>query len=253
VSPWSDSRNNFRQRRPFCRASFLCALALLLAHPSGARAQISLQIGSGNFALPLRTFRDIPFRTVVRQQYDYSCGSAALATLLRFHYGRAVSESEIFQAMYLAGNQEVIRKVGFSLLDMKNYLHRIGLESDGYRTDLADVATAGVPAITVISTGGYKHFVVIKGIRNGQVLVGDPALGLRKIDAAAFQEMWNGITFAIRDDGLTKAAFNAGEEWRPYAPGPLGQALDRSFLTSTGTGLPIIYQVLQLTPLSPLP
>ena len=26
--------------------------------------------------------RDIPFRSVVRQQYDYSCGSAALATLL---------------------------------------------------------------------------------------------------------------------------------------------------------------------------
>ena len=155
--------------------------------------------------------------------------------------------------MYLAGNQEVIRKVGFSLLDMKNYLHRIGLESDGYRTDLAEVAATGVPAITVISTGGYKHFVVIKGIRNGQVLVGDPALGLRKIDATAFQEMWNGITFAIRDDGLTKAAFNTIEEWNPYAPGPLGPTLDHSFLTSTGTGLPIIYQVLQLTPLSPMP
>jgi len=136
---------------------------------------------------------------------------------------------------------------------MKNYLHSIGLESDGYRTNLAEVAEAGVPAITVISTGGYKHFVVIKGIRNGQVLVGDPALGLRKIDAAVFQEMWNGITFAIRHDEPAKASFNADGEWRPYAPGPLGPALGRSFLTSNGVGLPIIYQVLQLTPLSPLP
>lgn len=218
----------------------------------GATAQISLQIGSGSFAVPVRTVRDIPFRTVVHQQYDYSCGSAALATLLRYHYGRPASEADIFKAMYLAGNQEAIRKVGFSLLDMKNYLHGIGLEADGYRTDLADVGASGVPAITVIATGGYKHFVVIKGIRDGKVLVGDPALGLRTIDAAAFQAMWNGITFAIHDDGLTKAAFNAAEEWRPYAPGPLGPALDRSFLTSTGTGLPIIYQVLQLTPLSPV-
>lgn len=246
MSPWSVCRNSWRAA-PW----FFCGVALLLAH--GAAAQISLQIGTGNFAFPVRTFRDIPFRTVVRQQYDYSCGSAALATLLRYHYERPVDEAEIFKAMYLAGNQDVIQKVGFSLLDMKNYLHRLGLESDGYRTNLADVAGSGLPAITVISTGGYNHFVVIKGVRNGKVLVGDPATGLRTIDATAFQAMWNGITFAIRDDRVTKVAFNVAGEWGPYAPRPLGPTLDRSILTSTGTGLPIIYQVLQLTPLSPLP
>jgi len=222
-----------------------------MAGPAGA--QISLQAGGGNFAVPVRTFRDIPFRTVVRQQYDYSCGSAALATLLHYHYGRAVGEAEIFKAMYSAGNQEVIRKVGFSLLDMKNYLQSIGFGADGYRADLTGVAQGGEPAITVISTGGYKHFVVIKGVENGKVLIGDPAAGLRIMDREAFEKIWNGVIFVVHAPGTTKLVFNAPSEWRPYAPGPVGAVMDRSLLTSTGTGLPVLYQVLQLTPLSPLP
>jgi uncharacterized protein len=246
VLQWSAHRNG-----RFALKGLAWALALLAARP--AAAQITLQIGAGNFAVPVRTWRDIPFRTVVRQQYDYSCGSAALATLLRYHYGRPVNEAEIFKSMYLVGDQTLIRRVGFSLLDMKNYLHGIGLESDGYRLSLTEVAKMGVPAITVISTHGYKHFVVIKGMENGQVLVGDPAAGLRKIDAATFQSMWNGIIFVAHESGGAKAVFNAPAEWRPFAPDPLAPTLDRSFLTSIGTGLPVIYQVLQLTPLSPLP
>jgi predicted double-glycine peptidase len=241
VSRWSGFRNA------------ALAAALLLTGFAGAQAQISLQAGAGHFAVPVRTWRDIPFRTVVRQEYDYSCGSAALATLLRYHYGRAVGEAEIFKAMYLAGDQQVIRKVGFSLLDMKNYLRGIGLGSDGYRSSVAEVAADGEPAITVISTGGYKHFVVIKGVRNGEVLIGDPAGGLRAIDQGAFEKMWNGIVFVVHDPASQKPVFNASAEWRPYAPGPLELATERSLSVSAGTGLPVVYQVLQLTPLSPLP
>lgn len=243
MSRWSAFRNLL------CGA--LCAAGLVAAAPAGA--QMSLVAGGGNFAVPVRTLRDIPFRTVVRQQYDYSCGSAALATLLRFHYGRDVGEAEIFKAMFQAGKQDVIRKVGFSLLDMKNYLTAIGLSADGYRTSLDGVAEGAEPAITVISTGGYKHFVVIKGIEKDRVLIGDPARGLQSMDRASFEKIWNGIIFVVHAPGVTPAVFNASAEWRPYAPGPLGSAMDRSLLTSTGTGLPVVYQVLQLTPLSPQP
>src|SRR5215470_19450925 len=62
------------------------------------------------------------FETVVKQRYDFSCGSAALATLLTFHYGRAVSEEQVFDAMWSVGDKANIRAKGFSLLDMKLYL-----------------------------------------------------------------------------------------------------------------------------------
>jgi predicted double-glycine peptidase len=232
----------------------LVPASMLFVALAPAHAQINLQMAGGNFSVPVRTLRDIPFRTVVRQQYDYSCGSAALATLLRYHYGRNVDEAQIFQAMYEAGDQAVIRKAGFSLLDMKKYLKSIGYDADGYRTQLADVARSGLPAVAVITVGTYRHFVVIKGVTGSHVLIGDPSYGLRKMPIADFQNSWNGIIFAInRQPGQQPAIFNSQAEWRPYTSPPLGPTVDRSSLTQVGTGLPVIYQVLQITALSPLP
>src|ERR1700710_2401501 len=59
------------------------------------------------------------FGTVIRQQYDFSCGSAALATVLHYHYGLPRGETDVFAGMWQDGDQANIRKVGFSLLDMK--------------------------------------------------------------------------------------------------------------------------------------
>ena len=47
---------------------------------SKAAAQVRLSADPGPANVQVMTWRDIPFRTVVRQQHDYSCGSAAVAT-----------------------------------------------------------------------------------------------------------------------------------------------------------------------------
>ena len=88
----------------------------LRAPPAGA--EVSPSTGPARARLNVVSYRDIPFRTVVRQRYDFSCGSAALATLLRYHYNRDVGEEQVFRAMYAAGDPCVIQPVGFSLLDM---------------------------------------------------------------------------------------------------------------------------------------
>ena len=49
--------------------------------------------------------------------------------------------------------------------------------ADGYRVSLDKLAELRIPAITVVSTNGYKHFVVIKGVAEKEVLVSDPAAG----------------------------------------------------------------------------
>lgn len=56
--------------------------------------------------------------------------------------------------------------------------------------DLDTLASAGVPAIALINFNGYRHFVVIKGIREDGVLLRDPALGLRTLPRAQFESMW---------------------------------------------------------------
>lgn len=168
----------------------------------------------GDFQIPIESFEDRRFATVVRQRYDFSCGSAALATLLRFHYGRGEAEETAFRGMWAKGDREQIRRLGFSLLDMKRYLESIGLKADGYQVSLDEVAKAGVPGIALINLKGYRHFVVVKGVVNGEILVGDPSLGLRTMPAAEFKAAWNGVYFALDAElGRGRSSFNRAAQW----------------------------------------
>jgi uncharacterized protein len=197
-------------------------LAALLSAPCVAQVRFANEAG-GLAGIAVTSYRDIPFRTVVRQQHDYSCGSAALATLLTFHYGRARSETDVFRAMYEAGDKKRIEAQGFSLLEMKRYLDGEGLPSGGFRMTYERMADLNKPVIVMIDSGKYRHFVVVKGITANSILIGDPALGLHTYRRKDFEKVWNGIAFMVRDS-RSESVFNAREEWRPYAPTPWTEA-----------------------------
>ena len=227
-------------RGPHVLAAAIGGLCLLA---SPAAAQIAFTEGGALFTLDrVTTFRDMPFKTVVRQQYDYSCGSAALATLLRYHYGVDVTEADIFKAMYAGGDQAQIQKVGFSLLDMKRYLAARGYKADGYRIDSDALVHAKWPSIAVITVGTYKHFVVVKGAGAGRVLVGDPALGLKSYRQAEFEKVWNGIVFGIHS-GPVRGLYNTDYEWAATTTSPFGQPLTDDSLAAFTLQLPPLYQV----------
>jgi predicted double-glycine peptidase len=215
------------------------AAFLGVSQPATA-GEVGLYRGAGgHFNVRATSLKEARFRTVVKQMYDFSCGSAALATLLSYHYDQETSETEVFRAMFEGGDRERIARLGFSLLDMKTYLAGRGLRADGYRVGLDTLARVGVPAITLIETNGYKHFVVIKGVRGDDVLVGDPAAGLRIYSRERFDEIWGGIVFLIRDEASTgRASFNRDQEWRFRPRAPLGTALAESSLASFTTLMP---------------
>src|SRR5690554_382846 len=48
------------------------------------------------------------FRNIVRQAYDYSCGSAALTTVLNFYLGRNLSERQVMEGLLHYGESERI-------------------------------------------------------------------------------------------------------------------------------------------------
>ena len=217
------------------------AAFLLFLPVSGAMAA-DMQITMPGFAasVPVVSMKEARFKSVVRQAYDFSCGSAAIATLLTHHYNHPIGEEQVFQAMFQAGNQQLIKERGFSLSDMKSYLARLGYKAEGFRIDFDQMAEAGVPAITLINTKGYSHFVVIKGIKDGKVLVADPALGVKAMGLDEFRSYWKGIFFFIPTDPDTPRSvrFNHDEDWRLYARAPLDTAIDRSGLATFSFGLP---------------
>jgi hypothetical protein len=241
----SDIRDSFPIR---ALTLLVLSLAFFLLLPRPVRAE-EVTLGTqdaGNYNLHLTSYAEIPFRTVIHQQFDYSCGSAALATLLHFQYHKGTNEAEVFKAMYAVGDQDRIQKLGFSLLDMKKYLASIGYQADGFRLSLKELQDASIPAIALIQVGSYKHFVVIKGVVGDHVLIGDPALGLREYKAADFEKMWNGIAFLIHDQPANEAdpVFNSTEEWKRWADAhPLSAATVIQPLTPFLRDLRVIYQV----------
>ncbi len=206
--------------------------------PAGA-GSTSVRIAGGLLSIPVISVREAKFKSVIQQQFDYSCGSAALATLLSFHYGRPTTEAQTFEKMFEVGDQDAIREFGFSLLDMKNYLETIGMRADGFRISLDELNDAGIPAIALIDTGGYKHFVVIKGLDGGDVLVGDPAFGSKVYTRADFEALWEGIIFVVRDElQIAQSNFNIPEEWLARTRAPTQEGLNRQGLSSFQLRLP---------------
>jgi hypothetical protein len=148
-----------------------------------------------------------------------------VATLLTYHQDRPTPEQAAFTSMWQAGDREAIRKVGFSMLDMKSYLGSVGLRAEGYRLDRDALLKLERPAIVLVNLKGFKHFVLIKGVRDGRVLVGDPMLGLNQYSVDDFMKVWNGIALMVvrKNDRL---AFNRESEWGPWSKAPMeGAAL----------------------------
>lgn len=223
-----------RRIHGFVTGCLIGASVVTLPPAAASAGEFQTSIGGLTFRAPVVSLREARFQTVIRQQYDYSCGSAAIASLLTYHYDRPTTEAEVFTVMYEAGDQEKIRRQGFSLLDMKKYLEGRGLRADGFKMSLETLAELGVPAITLINTGGYLHFVVIKGIAEGEVVIGDPALGVRIMRLEDFEAVWHGgIVFLIREEAdLARKYFNHQRDWRVRQKAPLGTALTRDALAN---------------------
>ncbi len=142
-------------------------------------------------------------RNVVRQQYDYSCGSAALTTILDFYLGRNFQERQVMEGLLHFGETErIVERRGFSLLDMKRLVTALGHPSGGFKAQEKDLYNLDHPAIAPIEYAGFKHFVVIRAVHNGRVYIADPALGNITFTMSRFLEVWdNNVLFIVFPNG----------------------------------------------------
>lgn len=171
-----------------------------LAVPAGA-SSVPMPGTTSLVNVPIKSLVEMRFTNVVRQAYDVSCGAAALATILKYYYGESIVEQDIVDTMMAVGDKEKIQKDGFSLLEMKRYAEKRGYVSMGYRvTDLDKLSKLKIPVISLINARGYNHFVVVKGITDGQVFTADPAFGNQAKSMETFSQQWNGVILVILSD-----------------------------------------------------
>ncbi|GFZ92448.1 C39 family peptidase [Dyella caseinilytica] len=138
----------------------------------------------------VNSMQALHFANIVRQHTDYSCGAAALATILRYGYHLDVDENTVIDGMLGVADPTLVRQRGFSLLDIKHYVELLGLRGRGYRVDISRLRSLRVPAIVLMDVRGYRHFVVLKQIHNTDVELADPILGNRTMQLDDFMKAW---------------------------------------------------------------
>jgi predicted double-glycine peptidase len=184
------------------KLAIMLAIATLAAC-GGANSEDGLPIGgplpgAGAIFPRMTTLRDQKFVNVVHQENDFSCGAAALATLLKYAYGMDVTEHQVFSGMYAMSDQALVRKRGFSLLDIRNYVLAMGLQADGYRIPPPALERVKVPVIVLLNLNGYEHFVVMRKATPNAVYVADPELGNRAMPPELFYKDWQfGVILAV--------------------------------------------------------
>jgi predicted double-glycine peptidase len=214
-------------------------LLFLLLPAVPVAASPPLMLPGAVYSMDIKSLSEQRWTRIIPQRYDFSCGSAAVATLLTYHYDRPTTEAEVFETMYRHGDQARIRAQGFSMLDLKRYLDSRGLNAAGFRMSLAELERIGVPAIVLVSTNGYRHFIVIKGIRGDEVVAGDPAGGTVVITRDQLIAIWDGIVLAARAElELAREHFNHPGDWGVRPAAPLAQGRYQTPLTGASLSLP---------------
>ena len=181
----------------------LTAIALLI--PKAGLAQA---------APPVRSLWEFRQQNVVLQKFDLSCGAAALATILRFQQGENLTERDVALGLvsrdvYIANPRLIRLRQGFSLLDMKRYVDRLGYDGQAFGSVTYKDLLSLAPAIVPVRFFGYNHFVVFRGSLGHNVLLGDPAFGNRTMSRQRFLASWidyaklGRVAFVVRRrDGL---------------------------------------------------
>jgi len=117
---------------------------------------------------------------IVRQLDSMDCGAACLAMVCA-HFGLEHSLANLRDITF-------VDLEGVSLLNIKNAAEKIGLETLPVKANYAKLQHE-VP-LPAIAHWDQNHFVVVYDVQDNEVVIGDPAMGERKISRADFSSCW---------------------------------------------------------------
>ena len=168
------------------------ALAALLLYAGSAAA--------GEIVPRPRSYAEIKFAATVRQQFDFSCGAATLATVLTHYWGRKTGEIEVLnvlRARYPDADWPALQKKGFSFDDLIWTAKAFGFEGQGAELSAFELEKLDGPVIVHLTKGSFEHFSVVRAVRAGRVYMSDPIIGAVSIPIDEFARQYTGEALAI--------------------------------------------------------
>ena len=165
----------------------------------GLLAALATTAGAHAVDKPL-SFREIKFRSTVRQQFDFSCGAATLATILTFYFGRPTPEIEvmnILRSRYPDQDWKGLQDRGFSFDDLIWTARRLGFEGEGGEIAPSGLEKLNGPVIVHLDRGKFQHFSVVRAVKAGNVFLSDPIVGAVTMSMGEFERQYTGRALAI--------------------------------------------------------
>jgi len=187
-------------------AGIILAFAFI-AIPSVVRAQNSTPIRDGEhtFEKSVCSWKQIKQMHIVMQKRDYSCGAAALATILRYYWGDSVTEEQILLAIEKILTPEEMKdriKKGLAISDIRRAAVDMGYLSTIGTLTFQKLTESKVPLIVGISPDGYDHFAVYRGVDCDYVYLADPIRGNIRVPFCEFVSQWqkNAVLVVAKPD-----------------------------------------------------
>lgn len=144
-------------------------------------------------SVPVQSWKTLRDERIVKQDLDFSCGAASLATLLNSFYGQNVTEEALLKAMD-KGNGRA------SFEDMARALPQFGFRAQGFAASWEQLTRLKMPVVVYVKNRKQDHFSVLRGISGDTVWLADPSLGNRTFSREQFLSLWE--TRSGANDGL---------------------------------------------------
>jgi predicted double-glycine peptidase len=147
---------------------------------------------------------------VVLQERDFSCGAAALSTMLVYQWHSQVTETQILVALVLMMTKEEMQdriKNGLTLTDLRRLSAKLGYQAVMGKLTIDKLRESKVPLIVGITVNEFNHFVVYRGMDDQYVYIADPARGNIRVPIEEFDKQWQQHAVLVvlkRDADLTK-------------------------------------------------
>ncbi|MBK1672241.1 peptidase C39 [Ectothiorhodospira shaposhnikovii] len=133
--------------------------------------------------IAVRSWKQLRDDRIVKQELDYSCGAASLATLLNEFYGQNLTEIDLLKAMNKGDGRA-------SFEDMQQALPQFGFKAQGFAASWKQMTSLRIPVVVYLKHRKDDHFSVLRGISDDVVWLSDPSLGNRTFSRSQFLAMW---------------------------------------------------------------
>ncbi len=141
-----------------------------------------------------KTFLSLKQEQIVMQKFDYSCGSASLATLMNY-FKKGILEKDILNSIKKSVSKKEYQQIldeGLSLKNLRDAAEGMGFKATGLAIKPNDLYQANIPILVFLKKKMLNHFTVFTAYHNGVIHIKDPVLGHQLLSEEEFEKMYQG-------------------------------------------------------------